>query len=206
MNNINWVEIRARIQEAILALPHFIKNPVQTMKDPPHWDWPTQLILQGGFVALCSFASGLIERRWLRALTGIFIAPISNLLLCTIAAGLFYYVFLFWFQREFKFRQIYLLVLFAAIPSQIVSVVSGLFPPIQLVGLAATTWLLFIGFSENLGLERQRLRQLLVGMFAICLVYYGWHAYVQTQKREHQREKATPESLDILEKELNFDN
>ncbi len=95
MKNINWTLIRARPREAILVLPHFFKNPIQGMRTLPVWDWPTILILQGAFAAICAILTSAVARNLLGMFTGIVIGPITQMLLISISAGFFYYIFQF---------------------------------------------------------------------------------------------------------------
>ena len=202
---MNWPHLRARLKEAVLVLPHFAKNPVQGMRQLPDWDWPTMLVLQGAFAAICAVLSNLIERDIIGAITGVIISPIAALLITAVFAGFFYYTFLFFFKREIPYRQIYLVLVFAAIPSQVTVVVASLIPPIVLIGVLGSMLLLFVGFTENFHLERLKTRNLLIGMTVIYLAFWGLQLFNYTSKHERMRLKATPESLDILEKELKFE-
>lgn len=206
MRKINWVQLRAKLKEAILALPHFFKNPVQGMRTLPDWDWSTMLLLQTSFSAACAVLGNLLERDLLGVFTGLVLAPIAAVVVTAVGTGFFYYTFLFFFKREVPFRQIYLHVLFAAIPLQITSVVTPLIPPMILIGVASSLFLLFIGFVENFSIERQKAQKLLIAIGVIYTLFWGFQLFNSTSKHERMRLKATPESLDILEKELKFDD
>jgi hypothetical protein len=203
MNTINWTLIRARLKEAILVLPHFFKNPVQGMRRIPDWEWPEILILQSIFAAICSMLTNAVGRHWLLMILGLFIGPITQLILVSLAAGIFYYVFLFWFQREISYRRIYLQLLFASVPALIVNILSPILPPVFLIGLAAALILLYVGFSENFALERKKLQKLLGGIFAIYALFWMVQLINRISHHDRMHVKATPESLDILEKEIN---
>ncbi len=205
MKNINWTLIRAKLKEALLVLPHFFKNPVQGMRTLPDWDWPTMLILQGAFAASCAIVGNIIDRNIVALITGIVIAPLANIVATGIGAGFFYYTFKFFFQREIPFRQLYQTLIFASIPVLIVGIVSQLIPPIVLLGCAAFMLLLFVGFVDNFNLERKKVRNLLIGLAVLYALSLAFQILRTTSRHEHMRMKATPESLDILEKELNFD-
>jgi len=206
MKNIDWILIRAKLKEAVFVLPQFFKNPVQGMRNLPDWDWPTMLLLQGAFAAACALVANILERNILRAITGLVIAPLASLVLVAVATGFFYYTFLFFFKREIPYRQIYLHLIFAAIPVQIASVITPFIPPVVLIGIAAALLLLFVGFTENFHLERVKLRQLLVGIGVVYAIFWASQLVSYSTKHERLRLKATPESLDILEKELKFED
>jgi len=202
MKKINWPQIRLKLREAVLVLPHFCKNPVAGMQNLPHWDWPTILILQGAFAAGCSVVTNILERDLLGVVFGLVLAPLAIYLVTAIGSAIFLYTFLFWFQRELPFQRIYLHLVFAAIPTQIVAIISGMIPPVLLIGAAASLLLLFVGFNHNFQLERPKLKKLLVGLMALYFAFWMVHILRVSSRQELRRLKATPESLDILEKEL----
>ena len=202
MNNLHWPYIRAKLREAVLILPHFFKNPVQGMRTLPEWEWPTILILQAIWAAACAVVANLIDRDLLGIFTGLILAPIANVLLVAIGAGFFFYTFMFFFDREIPYRQLYVTLLFAAIPVQIVSVVAGLLPPIFLAGAAGMLMLLFVAFVDRFHLDRKKTRALLGGLMALYAVFWGVQLAKSSSKRQNLRQIATPESMDTLEREL----
>lgn len=205
MNNVDWTLIRARLKEAILVLPHFFRNPVQGMRTLPAWDWPTILILQGAFAAACTILAQAVARSLLGVITGIVVGPIVNLLLTAIGAGFFYYVFFFFFRREIPYRQIYLTLVFASIPAVIVNILHPILPPAPLLGVVAAMGLLFVGFVDNFYLDRARVRNLLATLTLVYAACWAVQLIGTTKASKRQHLRATPESLDILEKELNND-
>jgi hypothetical protein len=204
MMNINWPIIRAKLKEAILVLPHFFKNPVQGMRMLPEWDWPTLLILQAAFAAACSVVQNILERDIIGMFTGLIIAPLAHILMIAIGSGFFFYTFMFFFKREIPFRQIYIHLVFASIPVQIVMIVAGLVPPIVLLGAAGTFLLMYIAFVDVFQMERQKTKKMLIGLMALYTIFWATQLVTYTSKHKTLRQKATPESLDILEKELGF--
>jgi hypothetical protein len=205
MMNVNWPLIRARLKEAVLVLPHFFKNPVQGMRHLPDWQWPEMLILQAAFAAICAVLTNAVGRHWLLMLTGLIIGPLTQLLVVSISAGFFYYIFLFFFKREIPYRAIYLHLIFAAVPALILNILSPMLPPVLLIGASASLLLLFVGFVDNFHLDPARLRKLLGGLLAIYATMWIIQMIGSTSRHHRLRERATPESLDILEKELNPD-
>lgn len=203
--SFDWVRFRHSLKQAIHTLPHFLKNPVEGMRQLPDWDWPTLTTLQAGLAAISGFLGGLAERHILSAIVAIFVLPIVANAFNFILSGFFYYVFMFAFHAQTEYRRIYTHLLFASIPVCLVLILSPIVPLIVLVGLGAASALLIIGFSHNFGFPIKKVRNLLFGMFlayaAILVIQLiSWHG-----GREKLRVRATPESLDILEKELKED-
>lgn len=174
------------------------------MRTLPDWEWPEMLILQGAFAAACALIGNIIDRNILAMITGIVIAPLANLIATGIGAGFFYYSFKFFFQREIPFRQIYLTLVFATVPLLIVNIVAQIIPPIVLIGCVAMMMLLYIGFTDNFHLERARIKKLLIGLTLLYVLFWALALVRTTSRHQGMRLKATPESLDILEKELNI--
>ncbi len=202
MKDINWESIKVKVREAIFVLPHFFRNPIEVMRNLPDWEWPEILILQALFAAATSVIANIIARDIFGVIFGIVIAPITLLLISVIASGFFFYVFKFAFDRNLDFRKIYVHILFASIPTMIVSTVAAIIPPIMLVGALASALLLFTGFVSNFQIPQKKLRNLLLGMLAIYALYWCFLLFNGTAKHKSLRQKATPESLDILEREL----
>lgn len=206
MKNIDWaalkIKLREKLKEAVLVLPHFLKNPVQGMKSLPDWDWLTMIVLQTAFALACSTLGNLLERDIFGLITGIVVAPLRIVVLTGVGAGFFYYTFMFFFQREIPFRSLYLHLVFATIPMQIVAMAHFLLPPISILGLMATLALLQIGFQHNFYLDKNKLRKLLGVILAAFAIFWLVQFIGYTSRHQSLKMKATPESLDILEKEL----
>lgn len=164
------------------------------------------LILQSAFAAICFVLTNAIGGHIAAMIAGILAGPITVLLTTGIAAGFFYYLFMFYFHRQISFREIYLQLVFAAIPYMLCNILAPLVPVIVLLGAACTSALLFISFTDNFHLDRIKVRNVLGAMYAILALSLIFQLVTFAHKRERMREKATPESIDILEKEMNTDN
>jgi hypothetical protein len=205
-STLSWPIIKARLKEAVLVLPHFGRNPVQFMRNLPPWEWPEMLILQAIFAAACAVLTSAVARNFLGVITGIVVGPVTQLLIVSISAGFFFYLFMFYFHREVPYRQIYIHLMFAAIPAMLCNILAPVIPPATLIGIVGTAMLLFVGFVSNFHLDRMKVRNILGGLVLIYIVCWAVQMVTFSNKHERLREKATPESLDILEKELNIDN
>ncbi len=206
MMKINWDQLRTKLREDIVILPHFFRNPIQTMRALPDWEWPTIVVLQAAFAAAISTLANLVARDFVAVITGLILAPITNYILLAVAAGFFYYIFDLFFRISVSYRQIYIILLFATIPLLILSVAAIVVPPLMLLGSATALLLLFVGFVDRLRAPVKPLRNILLGLMAIHVLYWGFQQVQTSTKHKTLRQKATPESLDILEKELNTED
>lgn len=205
MKTVNWDLVRARLKEAIFVLPHFLRNPVQGMRQLPDWDWLTIFILQGLFAAACALLANLIEGDWRGLITGPILMPLMNYILLGIFAGFFFYAGMFFFDRQVPYRQVYTHVLFASIPSMVVSIVMAFVPPLLIAGVGSSLLLMFVSLTDHFHFDRIKVKKMLWVIFAVYLIFTVSQIVRMTSRHESLRTKATPESLDILEKELRME-
>lgn len=203
--SFEWTRFRHGIVQALRTLPHFLKNPVEGMRQLPDWDWPTLTTLQATFAAGCGLVGGIVERHFLTAIVSFFIFPIVANAVNFILSGFFFYVFMFAFKQHVDFRRIYTHLLFASIPVLLISIISPLVPLVNLVGLGAAGLLLIVGFTSNFGMPLKKVRNLIFGMFLAYAAMLVVQLITWRGGKESLRVRATPESLDILEKELKED-
>ncbi len=200
---INWKLIRQEIFDSLKVLLDFAKNPIQGMKTLPDWKWPKLLFLMGGFAAICGVLRGVVNRSFLEMISGVLVYPVSALLMIAIFSGLFFYIFMFFYKRQLSYQRVYTHVTFAVLPSVLLSTVSYLVPPITLLGSAITGLLLIVGFVDNFRLPKKAVTKMVSGLFLVYVIIWIFSTISFQQKKEEFRMKALPESLDILEKELN---
>src|ERR1044072_8772866 len=95
----DWLKYKNTLKEAIYTLPHFLKNPVEGMRNLPHWDWPTLLTFQGAMAVICGFLMDVVQRHWLAAIVSIFVAPLVGIIANGIMSGFFFFTFMFFFKN-----------------------------------------------------------------------------------------------------------
>lgn len=198
----NWTEIKAKVREAALTLPHFFRNPIQGMRNLPNWDWYELLILPPAFALGCGMLKNMIDRDLIGFFLDIVISPVASVVVTGLVAAWFYYGFKFMFHVEVPFRAIYTHVVFAAIPTQVTNIATKYLPPINILGLAMSIYLLHTGFTHNFSLDHRKLKKLFTALFSVFCLYWAVQLFKTHYRSDALRTKATPESLDILEKEL----
>jgi hypothetical protein len=192
-----------RLKDAGRHLLKFAKNPVEGMRFLPDWDWPFLLTCQAIAAATSGVVAGIIAGSFTRAIIGLLVVPISNALLSAAVAGFFYYTFIYVFRRPAPYSRIYVHIVFAQLPALCLNAISPLLPPLIILGPLAAGLLLLVGFVDNLGLEKKPVLKMLAGLYAVFFIFWVFNSISNKRQVESFRNQATPESLDILEKELN---
>jgi Yip1 domain len=198
----HWPDLKVRLVEALKTLPRFLRHPTQGMRTLPDWDWPTMLVLHGAFAAAIGLTCGLLERRILSMISGLLIQPFQTLVLSALLAAFFYYVFLFFEQKALAFRSLYTHVAFASLPTLILQVPGVFVPSVMLVGVLSSLGLLWVGFTHNYQVDASRLKKILLGLLALYLLVWALELISSDKRQKIFRQHATPESLDILQREL----
>jgi hypothetical protein len=204
--SFDWARYRLSLHQALSTFPHFLRNPIEGMKHLPDWDWPTLLTLQGAFATLCGFTADIITRHFLTAILSFIISPIVAVVVNFILSGFFYYTFMFFFGKHVEFRRIFTQLLFASIPLLLSTLLVPFVPLFQLVGVAAAGLLLIVGFSHNFEFPIKKVRNLISLLFVVYALMLVAQTISTRGGKESLRLRATPESLDILEKELKEDS
>ncbi len=195
-------DFKTKAQQCALSLVAFLKNPIQGMRSLPEWPWQELVLVLLSISAICGAAQGIVSGKVLSIFAGIIFYPIGITILVGLFSGFFYYVFLFFFKREVDFKRLFTNVTFATIPSLLVSIVTPVLPPVQLVGLLATLFLLVVGFTENFQMPKRAMAKFLAGIFLIYLIFWIYSSINFKKTKDSFRDQATPESIDILEQEL----
>jgi hypothetical protein len=193
---------KVRLKDAGHLILQFARNPMEGMRQLPDWDWPFLLTCQAIAGATAGVGAGIVAGSFTRIFTGLLFVPISTALMTAVISGFFYYTFTFVFQRPASFHRIYTHMVFSQLPALVMFMVSPVLPPLVLLGPLAAGFLLLFGFVENLGQDRRKTFRLLAGLYGVFVVFWIFSSISQKRQIEAYRDRATPESLDILEKEL----
>jgi hypothetical protein len=201
--SLDWQKLKTNLRHAAKDLQRFLVHPLQAIEKIPPWDQATMLIVTAAMGSLSGCLSSILNRSLSGFLLSLIIVPISSIVTISFAAGFFYYIFLFIFKMSTQFRDLYIINVFAAVPSFLCFIVSPHFPPIIILGVALHFFLLYVAFHNIFKISKSGLAKLMVGLF---LIFSGWWVTNSLNlEKGHQSFKrmATPESLDILENELN---
>lgn len=165
------------IQEFIRVFIRYIKNPVREIQHLPDWGWRDLILFQVAFTAATGAASGLLRVQVLSVFYGALIVPILTGLTIGVGSLFFYFYFQVFLGRTLSFRRINTIVFFANIPFFIFQMISHLFPPISLIGLAFAGLILIVGFTENFKLERKKVSRMIFAVYALFLLLWIWSRF-----------------------------
>jgi hypothetical protein len=200
--SLNWAKYKERLREIILFLPNFFKSPINGMKTLPNWDWLTIISLQVLFAATVGLLSGLIMGTWISIVFQPFTSSLSALFIGFSGAGLFYYFVLFYLNRKVDFLRLYTMVALATLPMIALRILSIVGPPVTLIGFAITCLLCSVGLVENFAIERKVAIRLLGSIYALFAIVWATGVIVSSRDKVEMKHEVTPETLDILQKEL----
>lgn len=189
--------------ELLRFVPILARNPIEGIRQIPDLSWPTLLLLGGGTSALSGVLAGLVSGRWEQILGGLIVLPTNYYLLTFFLAGFFYYTGLFFFRVEIPFRPLYSLILTSSLPFLIIHPISSWAPPFSLLGMALTCLLLIVGLVDTYRFPRKSTIRLVTGLFLTFVIIWIINMLAPEKKIKKIEEITTPESLEIIEKELN---
>ncbi len=192
-----------KLGHLVRYLTEFARHPVQKIKDVPDWDWPALVIFYVAAAATCGVLRGILIRHITEVFSGLIVTPIMSVFSAVLVTGLIYYTLVFFFDRDSSLRRIFSLVLLAALPTMILSIVSHWASIITIIGLFLSGLLLVVGVSGNFNIDRKKFGKIIAAIFVayfLFWIYSSWHFRIEKEK--YKNRLTTPASRQILEQEL----
>jgi hypothetical protein len=196
---LRFKDIAVGVLEYLL---HFAKNPVQGMKSLPDWNWPTLIITQSSIAAFFGIISGILLNKFTKIINGFIAMPISAIFVTSVLSLAFYYVFLFAYKREMNFKKIFTIFVLSSLPWLVLSPLVDLLAPLKIIGIISSGLLLIVGLNEHSQLPKFQVNRLVIGIIVTYVLYWMVQMIQFDEKKRDYRKMATPQSLDILEKEF----
>ncbi len=150
----------------------YFKNPLYAIKNIPNWDWVTLLVVQFILSLMIGVVADLFAQDSLIIFRGAIIFPLSSFLTTFLGTGFFYFLFLIFFNTEPPFLKLYKVVFLSHVPFLILRIVKVWIAPIELIGFAATTALLTVGFVENFQLPKKKMIRIFGALYAIYFLMW----------------------------------
>ena len=195
-------DIKRRIREVLLFLPTYFRNPYESMKRVPPWDWVTVIVLEVLLAAASGVLNGIVSRNVLNVFLGLILGPFFGVLLSLIISAALYYCCLFILKTELEFKKIFVVVVLAKIPAQILGVLTPLAPPITLLRIFISAFLLIVGLVDNFLLDKKKVSQIVGGIAVMLAVVWLYGAIMEATTHHIKVQDYSPESLDQLQREL----
>ncbi len=170
----DWNFNGACLENLIKSLIKFLRHPLHEIKHVPDWTWPELIVAQLGVTALTGALTGLVGRNVLGVFTGLILTPILTMVTIAVSTLFFYYLFQVFAGKTLPFRRLATLVFFANLPFFVFQVLSGIVPPISLIGFAFTAVLLIVGLTENFLLPRQLVMRIIAGLYVAIFLVWIW--------------------------------
>lgn len=185
------------LKNSLSLLIGYLRNPIHGIQTLPDWSWIEILFHIALFTAATGGASGLVQTSFTSIIYGFFIIPILTVILIFIGAFFFYYFFQIFAHRTLSFRKIVTVIFFANIPFFIFQIASEFFPPISLIGLAFTAFILIAGFTAQFGLERRLVARSIILIYSMFMLVWLWSRIdaMNFEKSMNQSLRAPPVTL-----------
>jgi hypothetical protein len=125
-----------------------------------------------------------------------------GVILSFILAGIFYYACLFVMRTEVEYKRVFVIVVLAKIPSQILGILYPLVNFITLFSIIVTALLLIVGLSENFMLERKKVSQVVGVIAGLAMMVWLYSTIISVTSNRIKIQEITPDSLDQIHKEM----
>lgn len=161
--------------EVSKVLLDYLKNPIEGIKFIPDWGYRTLLFVLLSVAMISGLTTGLIGLSFLKILNGLIVLPVMACLMITVGTIFFYYSFQIFFNSTVPIKKLVTLLIFANIPFFIFQIVSDFIPPITLIGLAFTSFLLIVGFVEHFSFAKVKVMRLVGAVYVVIALYGIYH-------------------------------
>lgn len=169
-------QILTECHDAKDCLIRYLRNPVLEIKNLPDWSWPKLILFHSAIAAVSGALAGFVEKKFsLSILGGFILSPILTLVTLGVATAFFYYCFQIFAGQTVSLKKLFTVTMFANFPQLILQIVAGYVPPVTLVGMAFTAFLLLVGFVENFKLDRKLTAKFVGGLYAVFVVMWLWN-------------------------------
>lgn len=163
-----------KLQSLLQSLIAFLRHPIREIPHVPDWSWAELITVQVLVTSLTGAVAGLVARSVIDMFVGIVFRPIITLVTLLISSLFFYYFFQIFAQRTLDFRKLTLVIFFSSLPFFIFHILSGLIPPINLIGFAFTAVILVVGLVENFQLPKKLVLRAIAGIYVVIFLMWIW--------------------------------
>lgn len=192
----------SELKSASQDLLSFLKSPIEFVKKDPEWEWPTSLVMTLIVSCIVGAFAGAISLRLSHVFRGAIIYPISSIFTVAVFTAFFYYTLLFFFKQQSSLKKLYALCFLSAMPWILVAPLVDLIPLLSPIGIILSGMLAIVMLSENFNIQKKQATRLIAGIVSVFLIFWMINLIRVAQFEKTDSELITPESLDIIEQEL----
>ena len=191
---------------AIMALLlRLARDPIEAARSFPLISWPAMLALQAGAAAISGLIFGAIAGSLLQSAIATVVFP-AVAISSAFAIALFLRAVCFVVSNKRPtLRSVASLVTIALLPHLLLHSISGLIPPIDLIGFLIVCALLCVGLTERISLPRRSAIGIALAIYGLFFASWSW-SQARTWRVDNERANARGterRSLDELERTLN---
>lgn len=185
------------LKNSLQILVRYLRNPIHGIQDLPDWSWPEILFHIAAVTSATGFASGLVQTSVASTVYGLVMIPIISVILILIGAGFFYYFFQIFAGQSLSMRRMVTVIFFANIPFFIFQIASEFFPPISLIGLAFTGFILIAGLTSQFHLPRRLVARSVILIYFLFMLVWAWSRLdaIRFEKSMNESLRAPPVQL-----------
>lgn len=174
MTKQDWNLNKERLQEMQRSLIDYLRHPLREINHVPDWSWPELLLTEVALTGVTGAVTALVGRSFLGIFYGLLIVPVLTSITIGITSLFFYYLFQIFAGQTLPFRRLVTVVFFANIPFFLLQILSGLIPPISLIGFAFSALILIVGFVGNFQLPRRLVVRIIAAVYAAIFLIWIW--------------------------------
>ena len=163
----------------------FLKNPVLTMKNVPSIPIGELIFVGGTFLAIIGLCYGLISGSIFSVFWGVLFFPFIGLLSVAFASLYLFYITNYLTRGSLAYPKIFTTVFLAAIPSFLFLILSPLLKSVAFLGFVISAFLLRMGFTYSLKVEKKLAGKIILSLFAVILLGYlmEWLRELQLEQK-----------------------
>lgn len=162
----------ANLKKSLRIFAHYLRNPIHGIQNLPDWGWPELFLHIVVVTAITGSLAGLVATSFASTVYGLVMIPIISVILIMIGAAFFYYFFQVFAGRSLSIRKMVTVIFFANVPFFVFQIASEYFPPISLIGLAFTGFILIAGLTTQFELPRRLVTRAVVSVYVLFLVVW----------------------------------
>lgn len=160
---------------------NFLKYPLQEIKKPLPWSWVKTVVIYAVLSIAAGLLNGIISRNIYNMAFGLIFMPIITFVTSHVLTGFFYYYFQVFERRQIQFLEIFHMVVLANIPFLIIHTVTSLLQPLTLLGLASSAFLLIVGLTDKLSLNKKRAIQIVSALYFLIFAVWLWEKLISSR-------------------------